>query len=107
MYLGRIVEEGARAGHASTRPLHPYTQLLRAASPVPDPKARLALTRIVGEVPSAANPPSGCTFHPRCARASERCVVEPPQLERRNAERLVACHHPETWDDFATAGAPA
>lgn len=104
MYLGRIVEEGATAD-VLDRPLHPYTRLLRDSSPVPDPKARLTLTKIIGEVPSAANLPSGCTFHPRCARASNRCVKELPKLEQRNAGRLVACHHPETWDAYATAGA--
>jgi oligopeptide/dipeptide ABC transporter ATP-binding protein len=96
MYLGRIVEEGATA-QVLDRPLHPYTKLLRDSSPVPDPKARLTLTKIIGEVPSAANLPSGCTFHPRCIRASDRCVAELPKLDKRTEERLVACHHPESW----------
>jgi oligopeptide/dipeptide ABC transporter ATP-binding protein len=95
MYLGRIVEEGATAD-VLDRPLHPYTKLLRDSSPVPDPKARLALTRILGEVPSPTNPPPGCTFHPRCERAESLCSIEPPQLEATYAGRLCACHFPES-----------
>ncbi len=55
------------------------------------------MTKIIGEVPSPANPPSGCTFHPRCPHAADRCVSELPTLDRRNEERLVACHFPESW----------
>jgi len=96
MYLGRIVEQGVTAD-VLDRPMHPYTKLLRDSSPVPDPKARLVMTRIVGEVPSPANPPPGCTFHPRCPRASGPCFSELPQLVHRTADRLVACHWPEDW----------
>jgi oligopeptide/dipeptide ABC transporter ATP-binding protein len=96
MYLGRIVEEGATAA-VLDQPMHPYTRLLRDSSPVPDPKARLVMTKIIGEVPSPANPPSGCTFHTRCPHAADRCVSELPTLDRRNDERLVACHFPESW----------
>jgi peptide/nickel transport system ATP-binding protein len=95
MYLGRIVEEGATA-EVLDKPLHPYTKLLRDSSPVPDPKARLALTRISGEVPSPTNPPPGCTFHPRCPRAESLCSIEPPQLEVTYAGRLCACHFAES-----------
>jgi oligopeptide/dipeptide ABC transporter ATP-binding protein len=93
MYLGRIVEEGATPA-VLDRPLHPYTRLLRDSSPVPDPKARLALTRILGEVPSPTNPPAGCTFHPRCPRAESLCSVEPPQLRTLETNRSCACHAP-------------
>jgi oligopeptide/dipeptide ABC transporter ATP-binding protein len=93
MYLGRIVEEGATAA-VLDKPLHPYTKLLRDSSPVPDPNARLALTRILGEVPSPTNPPAGCTFHPRCERAESLCSIEPPQLRTLEPRRSCACHVP-------------
>jgi oligopeptide/dipeptide ABC transporter ATP-binding protein len=93
MYLGRIVEEGATA-EVLDRPLHPYTRLLRDSSPVPDPKARLTLAKIVGEVPSPTNPPAGCTFHPRCPRAESLCSIEPPQLRALETTRSCACHVP-------------
>ncbi len=93
MYLGRIVEESA-AATLYRAPLHPYTQSLLSAVPVPDPAARRG-ARIVlpGEVASPANPPPGCSFHPRCARASARCRIELPVLEPLGASR-VACFHP-------------
>jgi oligopeptide/dipeptide ABC transporter ATP-binding protein len=97
MYLGRIVEEGATA-EVLDRPLHPYSKLLRDSSPVPDPRARLTLTKILGEVPSPTNPPPGCTFHPRCPRAESLCSIELPQLEATYAGRLCACHFPENQD---------
>jgi oligopeptide/dipeptide ABC transporter ATP-binding protein len=96
MYLGRIVEQGVTA-EVLDRPMHPYTKLLRDSSPVPDPKARLVMTKIVGEVPSPANPPPGCTFHPRCPRAAGPCFSELPELVHRTTDRLVACHQPEDW----------
>ena len=92
MYLGRIVETGPAARMVSA-PLHPYTQALLAAVPVPDPKrarARRALPR--GEVPSPIEPPKGCHFHPRCPFAVERCRVESPELRSVEAGRDVACH---------------
>ena len=91
MYLGRIVEQGKTAEVLDT-PLHPYTKLLRDSSPVPDPTARLTLTKIMGEVPSPANPPPGCTFHPRCPLAVERCRTEAPALREARPDRRVACH---------------
>jgi oligopeptide/dipeptide ABC transporter ATP-binding protein len=91
MYLGRIVESGPAAQIVSA-PLHPYTQALLAAVPVPDP--RRARKRAVprGEVPSPIEPPSGCHFHPRCPRAVERCRVESPALRNVENARAVACH---------------
>jgi peptide/nickel transport system ATP-binding protein len=92
MYLGRIVEQGEVA-EVFTRPRHPYTLTLRDASPIPDPARRSALPRVVGEIPSAANPPAGCHFHPRCPRALERCAVEYPPWTGSATEGF-ACHNP-------------
>ena len=91
MYLGRVIEE-APVPDIFDQPLHPYTQMLRAASPVPDPKARFALPRIIGEIPSAVNLPSGCAFHPRCPDAMPRCSVEAPPMLEVAPGRRVACH---------------
>ncbi|MGE3919304.1 MAG: oligopeptide/dipeptide ABC transporter ATP-binding protein, partial [Hyphomicrobiaceae bacterium] len=93
MYLGRIVETGPTADVLDA-PLHPYTKLLRESSPVPDPAMRLALSRIEGEIPSAADPPKGCHFHPRCPHAVERCRVEAPVLRDHGEGRGAACHMP-------------
>jgi peptide/nickel transport system ATP-binding protein len=89
MYLGRIVEEGS-VGEVFAAPLHPYAKVLRDASPVPDPSGRGALPRIVGEIPSAANPPSGCHFHPRCPQVRAECRAAYPSW-RRHGERGAAC----------------
>jgi oligopeptide/dipeptide ABC transporter ATP-binding protein len=91
MYLGRIVEQ-APVPEIFDAPLHPYTQMLRAASPVPDPKARFALPRVVGEIPSAMNPPPGCAFHSRCPHAMPRCREERPLLREVAPGRSAACH---------------
>ncbi len=92
MYLGRIVEQGTVV-EVFSRPRHPYTVMLRDASPIPDPSRRGVLPRVIGEIPSAADPPPGCHFHPRCARATERCRVEYPAW-REAAGHGTACHHP-------------
>ncbi len=92
MYLGRIVEQGP-VSQVFSRPRHPYTQVLRDASPVPDPARRGVMPRVVGEIPSAANPPPGCHFHPRCPRATEVCRVEYPGWTDPDG-RGFACHHP-------------
>ena len=92
MYLGQMVELGdARELYA--HPMHPYTQALLSAVPVPDPVAGKAKKRIMleGELPSPLNPPSGCPFRTRCPRAGERCAQERPPLKEVNG-RLVACH---------------
>jgi oligopeptide/dipeptide ABC transporter ATP-binding protein len=91
MYLGRVVEEGP-VPQIFDRPLHPYTQMLRAASPVPDPKARFALQRVTGEIPSAMNPPPGCAFSSRCPHVMPRCREEVPALREVEAGRQAACH---------------
>ncbi|MEY4680680.1 MAG: hypothetical protein RLZZ276_2329, partial [Pseudomonadota bacterium] len=90
MYLGRIVEMGT-AAELFGDPLHPYTRMLRDASPVPDPALRGRMPRIEGETPSPANPPSGCHFHPRCPHAMPACRERYPE-ETRVGGRMVACH---------------
>lgn len=93
MYLGRIVERGNTADVLDS-PLHPYSRVLRDSSPVPDPAARITLNRIEGEVPAPTNLPSGCAYHPRCARAQERCKVTMPALEVVIKQRRAACFYP-------------
>lgn len=92
MYLGRIVEQGPVARVFAT-PRHPYARMLRDASPVPDPMARGALPRVVGEIPSAAAPPPGCHFHPRCERALARCRRDDPGWTA-TGDGGFACHNP-------------
>ena len=92
MYLGRIVEQGPVAD-VFTAPRHPYTKTLRDASPIPDPTTRGVLPRVIGEIPSAANPPSGCHFHPRCPQASEVCRLTYPAWIEPGGHGF-ACHHP-------------
>ncbi|MGW2815034.1 ABC transporter ATP-binding protein [Streptomyces sp. NPDC001415] len=97
MYLGRIVEIG-RDEQIYDHPTHPYTQALLSAVPVPDPSAREHRERIIltGDVPSPANPPSGCPFRTRCWKARERCALEVPLLVVPAEFRLAAgpAHHP-------------
>lgn len=92
MYLGRIVEQGPVA-RVFVSPRHPYTQMLRDASPIPDPTQRGVLPRVVGEIPSAAAPPAGCHFHPRCPRATELCRTAYPDWAEHDGHGF-ACHHP-------------
>ncbi len=93
MYLGRIVEEGP-VSRVLAAPLHPYAAMLRDAYPVPDPTLRADLPRIIGEIPSAAAPPPGCPFHPRCARAMPVCSQQVPPLlpAPGGTAGAVACH---------------
>ncbi len=94
MYLGRLVES-ARTDAIFDGPLHPYTQALISANPVPDPSRPLVPQVLEGEVPSPLSPPPGCHFHPRCPQAMDRCATEVPLLQIRGAgdeERSVACH---------------
>ncbi|MBB4277648.1 ABC transporter ATP-binding protein [Rhizobium mongolense] len=91
MYLGRIVEL-ATCEALFAKPVHPYTEALIAAAPVPDPMRVRFEAPVAGEVPSPINPPSGCTFHPRCPLAVERCRIEVPPLVPMTDGRVVACH---------------
>jgi len=93
MYLGKVVEMGTPEEIFHT-PRHPYAQSLVAATPVPDPKRRVGRIVLPGEVPSPANPPPGCTFHPRCSRASQECRELEPPLEPVGDDHYVACFHP-------------
>jgi len=90
MYLGRIVEIGDKET-IYRRPLHPYTEALLAAVPVPRPGHPRRRAAVQGEIPSPMNPPAGCAFHPRCPMATDRCRVEMPVL-RQVDDRNVACH---------------
>jgi oligopeptide transport system ATP-binding protein len=93
MYLGRIVEEGPSADLAA-RPLHPYTTALLSAVPDPNPASSRPRVVLAGEPPSAADPPPGCAFHPRCPIARPRCREESPALSAPLPGRLVACFYP-------------
>jgi peptide/nickel transport system ATP-binding protein len=103
MYLGRIVEESARNPLYDV-PTHPYTQSLLSAVPVPDPLGRETRQRIVltGEIPNPASPPPGCTFHPRCFRATEICRTEAPAFRPYpGLPTHSACHHAGPPGQFA------
>jgi len=91
MYLGKIIELGEK-GEIFSNPLHPYTQALLSAIPIPDPERKRKTIELKGEVPSAINIPSGCRFHPRCPRAFNKCPLEEPVLLDIEKDHLVACH---------------
>jgi oligopeptide/dipeptide ABC transporter ATP-binding protein len=90
MYLGRLVELAAKADFFSN-PLHPYTQALLSAIPLPDPTKKRERILLEGDVPSPINPPSGCRFHTRCPRVVERCRVEVPPFVDVGGDHFVAC----------------
>ena len=100
MYLGKVMELGSR-NEVFDHPLHPYTRALLSAVPIANPKKERSRQRIIlkGDVPSPANPPAGCRFHPRCAFATEICGQVTPELRNLSssgsAEHWTACHHAE------------
>ncbi len=109
MYLGKIVEIADR-DELYLRPLHPYTHALLSAVPEPDPDAvtKRERIRLVGDVPSPLNPPSGCRFHTRCWKATEKCSVEEPPLVTPTGvgagpDHPVACHYPEVRQVISAA----
>ena len=90
MYLGRIMEIGPLA-EVFKNPVHPYTESLLAAVPVPDPKFRRQHPIPKGEIPNAIDPPSGCRFHPRCMYVEKSCALETPPLQTVSGDHQVAC----------------
>ncbi len=93
MYLGKLCEV-SEPDAMFDEPAHPYTELLLAAIPQPDPEAELGSGRIGGELPSPMDPPSGCRFRTRCPHAAQRCVDEEPEMREIAPGRFVACHTP-------------
>jgi len=94
MYLGRIVELTDRDRLFET-PLHPYTKALLSAVPIPDPSAKRDRIVLTGDIPSPANPPSGCTFHTRCPFAQDLCKEKEPEFRDFGEDHFIACHFAE------------
>ena len=91
MYVGKVVEL-AQTMELFHNPLHPYTQALMSAIPIPDPTVRRNRIILTGDVPSPVNPPVGCRFHPRCSQAMDICHKEEPRLMDIGNGHIVACH---------------
>jgi oligopeptide transport system ATP-binding protein len=91
MYLGKVVEVADKTV-LYERPIHPYTQALLSAVPVPDPTREVKRILLEGDLPSPANPPAGCQFHPRCRHCMEVCRTTVPPLKEAEPGHLVACH---------------
>jgi oligopeptide transport system ATP-binding protein len=92
MYLGKVVEVGA-SQEVIERPKHPYTKALISAIPIPEPGRKRERILLHGDVPSPANPPRGCRFHPRCPIAQSKCSEDEPVLEEKYQNHWVACHY--------------
>jgi oligopeptide/dipeptide ABC transporter ATP-binding protein len=90
MYLGKMVEFADR-GELFRNPLHPYTQALMSAIPIPNPKIKRERIILQGDVPSPLNPPSGCRFHPRCPVAFEHCAIQEPPFREVSQDHWAAC----------------
>jgi len=95
MYLGKIAEL-ARTEELFLNPKHPYTEALMSAVPVPDPDFKAEQITLTGDVPSPVNPPSGCTFHPRCHYTKDICKTEVPEYRDIGDEHFVTCHFADT-----------
>jgi oligopeptide/dipeptide ABC transporter ATP-binding protein len=91
MYLGKIVELADGQG-LYERPLHPYTQALLSASPIPNPAVQRKRIILKGDVPSPIDPPPGCRFHNRCLYSKPVCEKEEPQLGKLEPGHFTACH---------------
>ncbi|WP_019122335.1 ABC transporter ATP-binding protein [Brevibacillus massiliensis] len=91
MYLGKVVEVADKKS-LYENPVHPYTRALLSAVPVPDPEHKVERILLEGDLPSPANPPTGCTFHPRCPVCVEMCKKEIPALKEKAAGHFVSCH---------------
>ena len=91
MYLGNMMEMGDTAG-IFKNPLHPYTQALFSAVPVPDPDVKMNRIILEGDIPSPANPPSGCKFHTRCSKCMGVCTSKAPRCVEAEAGHFVVCH---------------
>lgn len=103
MYLGRIVEMSTVDQLYGT-PMHPYTEALLSAIPVPNPRVKRERIILRGTVPSPLDPPAGCTFHTRCRYVEERCRVEVPELRETRPDHWVSCH---LWDQLSLQGVAA
>lgn len=94
MYLGNIMEMAPK-DEIYNHPMHPYTKALLSAIPVPDPRRKRDRTILSGDIPSPANPPSGCKFRTRCPMACEKCAESVPEYKDRGNGHFVACHFAE------------
>ncbi len=94
MYLGKMAEL-ATSDELFAHPLHPYTQALLSAVPVPNPKIKREQAILQGDIPSPANPPTGCVFHTRCSFADDVCNREVPPWRSIQSDHMIACHHPQ------------
>ncbi len=103
MYLGRVVEQSDAEG-LYDKPLHPYSNALLSAVPIPDPRLNAARERMVleGDVPSPIDPPPGCSFHTRCPWATDVCRSDDPVLVERDPGHFAACHHPRNLAPLPT-----
>ena len=99
MYLGKVVENSGTDG-LYDRPIHPYSNALLSAVPIPDPRRNEARERLVleGDVPSPTDPPDGCRFHTRCPWSTEVCATDEPDMVAYDPGHLAACHHPRNTD---------